>query len=58
MTIETKNAVITNATIGRAVLSVDGVIKQLREQGDLTNVPHGWMLPRASEVRFVRQGRN
>ena len=28
----------TNATIRRAVLSVDGVIKQLREQGDLTNL--------------------
>ena len=28
----------TNATIGRAVLSVDGVVKQLREQGDLTNL--------------------
>ena len=28
----------TNATIGRAVLSVDGVVKQLREQDDLTNL--------------------
>jgi len=28
----------TNATISRAVLSVDGVVKQLREQGDMTNL--------------------
>jgi hypothetical protein len=28
----------TNAVISRAVLSVDGVVKQLREQGDMTNL--------------------
>ena len=28
----------TNATIRRVGLSVDGVVKQLREQGDLTNL--------------------
>lgn len=28
----------TNAAISRAVLSVDGVVKQLREQGDMTNL--------------------
>ena len=28
----------TNATIRRDVLSVDGVVKQLHEQGDLTNL--------------------
>ena len=29
---------VTNAAISRAVLSVDGVVKQLREQGDMTNL--------------------
>jgi hypothetical protein len=29
---------VTNAAINRAVLSVDGVVKQLREQGDMTNL--------------------
>jgi hypothetical protein len=28
----------TNACVSRSVLSVDGVIKQLREQGDMTNI--------------------
>ena len=28
----------TNGVVSRSVLSVDGVVKQLREQGDVTNI--------------------